>query len=37
MVTISQAGYREEGEGPGFGSKVIKTETLEMMFEFEEP
>ena len=36
-IGVCQVNDREEGEGPGFGSKVIKTETLEMMFEFEEP
>lgn len=37
LIGLCKVNEREEDRGPGWGKKVIKTDVLEMMFEFREP
>lgn len=37
LIGLCKVNEREEDRGPGFGKKVIKTDILDMMFEFSEP
>ena len=37
LIGLCNVNEREEDRGPGFGERVIKTDVLDMMFEFAEP